>query len=213
MKKITRLLALVLALALALTMAACGSKSASNSIVGNWKCPLDFDKIIDEMKKEDSGSSDMADVISECFAGLKMTMVLELKEDKTFTMSTDEDSMKIVAERLEERLPDIIFNFAASLSGMTLEQFEDLMTAQGMTREDVLAQFGDTFDADNLLDSMTIQTDTGTYTYENGKLTLTSDEDTAVYAVTLSSSELKFTGVESGEDAIPEALLPLVFTR
>lgn len=214
MKRITKILALVLVLALALTLAACGSKSSSSdSIVGTWKCELDFDKILAEMPKDASTDASMLDTMTKCFEGLSMTIILDLQADNTFTLCTDEKTMTEVSGTLAERLPDLLGDLVAAMVGMTREEYEAALAEQGMTMGDALAEFGDMFDPDSMLDSMTFPAKTGTYTYEGGKLTLTADDETVVYTIKLSGNELQITDVESGEDVLPEDLMPLVFTK
>lgn len=228
MKKITKLLALVLALALVFSLAAC-SKQAS--IVGTWKYKLDVMKVLeasgqmDSMTGEDSGMSEeqvnqIIDVFKKLFADLDMTMNLDLKEDKSFTLAMDENSAKTASETLSARLPEIMPELLAAMFGGQ-EALDSMLEASGASMDDLTAAFSDSFNPDEMLEGLNDANVKGTYTYEEGKLVLTpedADEKPATLTVELSSSELKVTAIESeGVDAeeleMYKSLLPLVFTK
>ena len=121
MKKLTKLLSLTLVLALVLSLTACaGLGGAKASIEGTWKYNMDVMKMMeasgemDDMFGEDSGMTeeqmqDLVKVFKKLFDGVDLTMVLDLKEDKTFTMAMDETAAKSASEKLAERMPEIMW--------------------------------------------------------------------------------------------------------
>ena len=124
------------------------------------------------------------------------------------------ESTKKIADRLPEILPDLI----AGMSGMTREELEAQMKEANMTMDDVMEQFGGMINAEDMVDEMKMDEVKGTYTYEDGKLVLTpddKDEKPETFTVEFDSKELKVTAIET-EDEFGESLkklLPLVFTK
>ena len=211
MKKLTKLLALVLALALVFSLTACAGKT---SIVGTWKYTMDYNKLMESMSEEegtDAEDEDMkglVDAMNKLFEGLTMVIVLDLKEDNSFTMSTDEASMKAANELIKERMPD----FLKSMFG---EDGLNAMLGEGQTMDDLVNNYAEEFNTDD----MEMEETKGTYTYEDGKLVLTPEgEEAATMTVELSAKELKVTAIDAKEDDedMMEAfskMLPMVFTK
>ena len=211
MKKLTKLLALVLALALVFSLTACAGKT---SIVGTWKYTMDYNKLMESMSEtegtdaEDEDMKGMLDAMNKLFEGLTMVIVLDLKEDNSFTMSTDEASMKAANELIKERMPD----FLKSMFG---EDGLKAMLGEGQTMDDLVNNYAEEFNTDD----MEMEETKGTYTYADGKLVLTPEgEEAATMTVELSAKELKVTAIDAKEDDedMMEAfskMLPMVFTK
>lgn len=211
MKKLTKLLALVLALALVFSLTACAGKT---SIVGTWKYTMDYNKLMESMSEtegtdaEDEDMKGLVDAMNKLFEGLTMVIVLDLKEDNTFTMSTDEASMKAANELIKERMPD----FLKSMFG---EDGLNAMLGEGQTMDDLVNNYAEEFNTDD----MEMEETKGTYTYADGKLVLTPEgEEAATMTVELSAKELKVTAIDAKEDDedMMEAfskMLPMVFTK
>ena len=211
MKKITKLIALVLALALVLSLTACAGKA---SIVGTWKYTLDFKKLMEasgELSTEGGeDNQEMVDAMVKLFDGLTMVLVMDLKEDKTFTMSTDEASLKAAAEQMKERIPDLLKTMFGGEEGLNA-----MLETSGQTMDEITESFSEQFN----MDDMKLEETKGTYTYEEGKLVLTpEDGEATTMTVELSAKELKVTALDSkdADDDMAEALksvLPMVFTK
>ena len=209
MKNITKLIALVLALALVLSLTACSGKA---SIEGTWKYSLDFKKVMEasgEMPSDGDAedNKELVEAMTKLFDGLSMVLVLDLKEDKSFTMSTDEASMKAAVEKMKERIPDLLKTMFGGEEGLNA-----MLEMTGQSMDDLTASFAEQFNPEEMeLDAVK-----GTYTYEEGKLVLTSEDNNVVtMTVELASKELKVTAIE-GEDDMSEGLkqvLPMVFTK
>lgn len=188
MKKMMKLLSLVLVLALVLSLAACsGTKTAT--IVGKWSTTMDMEKMME--KAAEGGEDDlggMMEAFGSIFKGVVFKINLEFNEDGTFVMSTDEDSMKAAAELLVSNAKEALGELAES-----------------MDVSDLTNEFGGDMN------------EKGTYTYEDGKLTLKGEEDAEndamVWVVELTATELKVTDIEGEEDDSYKAMLPLVFTK
>ncbi len=225
MKKISAILALVLVLAMVFSLTAC----AKTSIVGAWKYTMDFNKMFEVMESGDStgetkdaqqaaAEKALTDTMKKVFEGATMPIILDLKEDNTFVMSGDEAAMKETTKKIADRLPEILPDLIAGMSGKTREEFEAQMKEANMTMDDVMEQYGGMFNAEDMVDDMKVDEVKGTYTFEDGKLVLTpedKDEKPSTMTVELSAKELKVTAIES-EDDLGESfkkLLPLVFTK
>lgn len=211
MKKITKLIALVLALALVLSLTACAGKA---SIVGTWKYTLDFKKLMEASGKlSTEGGEDnqeMVDAMVKLFDGLTMVLVMDLKEDNTFVLSTDEASLKAAAEQMKERIPDLLKTMFGGEEGLNA-----MLETSGQTMDEITESFSEQFNVDD----MKLEETKGTYTYEEGKLVLTpEDGEATTMTVELSAKELKVTALDSkdADDDMAEALksvLPMVFTK
>lgn len=211
MKKITKLIALVLALALVLSLTACAGKA---SIVGTWKYTLDFKKLMEasgELSTEGGeDNQEMVDAMVKLFDGLTMVLVMDLKEDNTFVLSTDEASMKAAAEQMKERIPDLLKTMFGGEEGLNA-----MLETSGQTMDEITESFSEQFNVDD----MKLEETKGTYTYEEGKLVLTpEDGEATTMTVELSAKELKVTALDSkdADDDMAEALksvLPMVFTK
>lgn len=232
MKKLTKLLSLTLVLALVLSLTACaGLGGAKASIEGTWKYNMDVMKIMeasgemDEMFGENSGMTeeqmqDFVNVFKKLFDGVDLTMVLDLKEDKTFTMAMDETAAKAASEKLAQRMPELLPELITVMFGGQ-EALNTMMEEYGMTMDDVTSLFGDEFNADELLEGIEDTSVKGTYSYEDGKLVLSSEDDAdepATLTVELSAQELKVTAIDSADADEEElemykSLLPVVFVR
>jgi len=213
MKYQTKLLALLLALVLVFSLTACGSKSASGSIVGRWKCPVDCNRLLDEAEKEGGAVDTLTDAVSKSLDGMTVDLILDLKEDGTFTFGADEDVMKGVSDALRERISGIIPDLVSDLLGLDSSALEAQLALAGLSLDDAFSKYFGDFDADSILDSLAFEAVNGTYTYKTGKLTLIMGETSPTFNVELNESELKITSSVSGADYLMRGLLPLVFIR
>lgn len=222
MKKITKLFALVLALALVLSLTACASKG----IAGSWSYTIDMKKAMEssgEMEdltdSEDAESAKaMAEMFAKIFDGVNMIVVLDLKEDNTFTLHMDEASAKTAAETMKTKMTEMMPELLASMFGGQ-EGLNDYLEENNLTMEDMTASMGQMFDTDEMVNQLSDSaTPSGTYRYEEGKLTLTTEEDgetsEAVLTVNLDGDTLNVTEIngESDLDGF-KSLLPITFNR
>lgn len=222
MKKITKLLALVLALALVFSLTACAKQA---TITGSWKYVMDMSKVLESagMMDEADGSGmytaeqlqAIKDAYGKIFEGLNLTMILDLKEDGTYTMDMDEASQKAAADTLSARLPEVLPELFAAMLGISVDELPAALETLGMSMDDLTNS--EEYSAEEMLGDFSSETEKGTYTFEEGKLVLTpEDGDVVTMTVELSATELKVTAFESKDEEEAEvykAMLPMVFVR
>ena len=222
MKKLAKLLTLALVLTLIVSLTACaGSKQgAADGIVGTWKYTMDFQKAMAAAgESEDmAGLESLGDSFKEMMEGLSMLMVLELKEDNTYSFYIDEASAKAAVEGMMSKLTDMMPKLVAEMSGMSEEDVQKALEQNGQSMDSLMEQFGGAMDTDEMLKDLKESSSKGTYRYADGKLYLTEEgsvENPADYVVVeLNGNELKITEVSEGtafDDY--KSLLPLVFVR
>lgn len=249
MKKLTKILALVLCLAMVLSLGAC-AKQASPA-VGSWKCALDMKDLAEkstaaaaeqEQDMTEEQQKAMADVMSQLFEGSSMTVVLDLKEDQNYTMTMDEESVKATLNNMSAKLPELMPQLLAAMFGMSLDDLKESLAEMNMDLDDMMEEMGDEFSAESLLEGMEMDSETGTWRYEEGKLYLTpketaSESETGAESteapaetqspagteaaqevcmtVEFNGNEMKVTAID-GEDEEMEAfkyILPMIFTK
>lgn len=217
MKKMTKVLALVLALAMILSLAAC---SKSNGIAGTWKYTVDFQKAMEAsggMEGMDEMAAEMGDSFTQLFEGLTMTVILDLKDDNTYTFQVDEASAKAAAEGMMSRMGDILPSLLSAMLGVEADQLDETLKGMGTSMDEMLAEMEGSMDTDELVKQLQEEAQKGTYRYEDGKLYLTPEgetENAEKYLTVELGNELKVTainGVEGMDDY--EAMLPMVFVR
>lgn len=220
MKKTTKLLALVLALALVFSLTACAKQA---TITGSWKYSVDFMKLFNleaeetteetQDPEEAAAMEAMLSTMKKMYDGLSMDIILDLKEDNTFTMTTDEDALKTTGEKLKERAKEYAPELLKAMFGE--EMLNAMLEEEGKTMEEYANEYADQMDVSD----MEIDTVSGTYSYEEGKLVLSVEgEKPVTLTVELSAKELKVTAIESEEIDEEDletykALLPLVFVK
>ena len=220
MKKTIKLLALVLALALVFSLTACAKQA---TITGSWKYSFDFMKLFNleaeetteetQDPEEAAAMEAMLSTMKKMYDGLSMDIILDLKEDNTFTMTTDEDALKTTGEKLKERAKEYAPELLKAMFGE--ETLNAMLEEEGKTMEEYANEYADQMDVSD----MEIDTVSGTYSYEEGKLVLSVEgEKPVTLTVELSAKELKVTAIESEEIDEEDletykALLPLVFVK
>lgn len=218
MKKISAILALVLVLAMVFSLTAC----AKTTIVGTWKYNMDLGKaLLAEAESQTGETQDaekaaaqkaMIDGMKKIYDGISMTIILDLKEDKTFTMKMDEEAMKAVAEKFKEQAKAAAPDMLKAMFGE--DTLNALLEAQGKTLEEYAAEYAEEMS----LDDADFNEVKGTYTFEEGKLVLTpddKDEKPVTMVAELSAKELKVTSIEGDDEAVEsfKSVLPMVFSK
>lgn len=221
MKKMSRLLAILLALTLVFSLAACsGSSGSSGSIAGKWTCNFDAFSIVDlAWSKEAHGPEDqhVYDLLSVACKNVSIGMVMTLNEDKTCEITVDEASLQAAAEMMKKNMSDNLFECMTIMSGVSEADLRAQMEAKGMSEADLQEMIASQVDTSALLQGMMVPTQTGTYTYENGKLLITDEKGSLeTWVVSLSGNKLTVTDIISDSESDNSALeefLPMVFTR
>lgn len=223
MKTIGRLLALVLALALVLSMSAC---SKAPKLDGVWSYTMDLKKALQatgELDTEDrsAGSEEaqqLQDVLTQMVEGVALKMVLDLKEDGSYTVRIDETSAQAAADAMRANLSAQMPSVLSMMFDVPVDQLDKTLTALGTSMDDMMQSMYEHFNTEELVASIADRSGKGSYRYEEGKLYLTGEgqtEDAAKYlAVELGENELKVTAVNGVEDFKDfEKLTPLVFKK
>ncbi len=131
-RTITKLAVLVLVFAMLLTLSACGSDK--KALLGKWEADLDFtDTFNAEM--EASMGEEMMEYFQ--FPDFEITMVMEFRDDDTYSMSVNEDNLYQTMDIFKQCLREGLENY-----------MEDLIASQGleMSVEEVLAASGTSID-------------------------------------------------------------------
>ena len=133
-----------------------------------------------------------------------MTMVLELSADNTYTISVDKESMKGMFEAMKNYFSEHL----AEIMGMTEEEFDEALEAEGTTREEVLELIVGQFDAEEMFNTEDMNA-SGTYRLEGDKLYLLSDEEGSEETsatVELTKDALIIKDVDTDDDEAKEGL-------
>ncbi len=194
---------------------------APASVVGTWKYGFDVTKFIGAMaeKDEENLSESFISFMTKMFEGETFVLVMDLGEDNTFVMSIDEEEMQKTLESVKARSAEYapeLLAYVCEISGTTVEEFEALMTSQGITMDDFAAMVSAQIDVEQLLKQMTekMTDNKGTYLFENGELNVTmEDGEQITYMVELDSDTLTILDAVGANVDIPEELLPWIFTK
>lgn len=212
LKKIT---AFVLALMIVVSLAACNDQNedesqSDKSIVGNWNHELVYRDYIDKVYQKDQSSIDpklqvFYDELYKAFDNFKLDVVLELKDDGTFTFSPDDESVKAAVEKVKENLKTVIPN-ALKAIGITDEQIK----ARGISVDDMVSNINEGIDNFNY---------SGEYFYKDNKLYLYDEgkekNDSQYLDIELDDNEFivkKINGDVKGFQGL-DALLPITFKK
>ncbi len=254
MKKLTKLLALVLCLALVLSLGAC-AKQASPAL-GSWKCTLDLKELSEkataaaaEKQADGEGQSlteeqlkNLTDIMGKLYEGCSMTILLDLKEDQSYTLSMDEASIKATVTNMGNKLPELMPELLAAMFGQSLDGLKESLAEMNMSLDDMMKEMGDSLNAEELLKSLEITSQDGTWRYEEGKLYLTPKADASedktgtetteapvetqasadaeaaqeiCMTVEFNGSEMKVTAMDGKSEDLEDfkEILPLIFTK
>lgn len=136
MKKMTKIVAtLLLVTSLLLCMVACG-EDEGKALVGTWTSEINLSDALNESFAL-SGQDISVD------APLMLTLVFTFGEDGSAELYIDEEetlaSVASYSDALAVALEDLIYA-EAEAAGMTREQYDEIMAAQGMSVQDLCAQ-------------------------------------------------------------------------
>ncbi len=199
-----KLFAVLLTLAMLLGLAACGIVPEKVTIVGSWKGSIDMSKILSDYTEMDFDEPICFDI------------VLSFHEDDTYTAKVDTDSLKAAMKKAAE----LVVEKMIETFGGEGQDFDEMLAAEGMTREEFVEQIMNSMDLENSMgDTETL----GYYKFENGKLFFAEDREdletvdvTNCLHVTLESKTLTITEIESDGEKASEVmpnLFPWVFKK
>ena len=199
------------------------------TIVGTWKYTLDYRRLIEATLQDAVEGGDRAFFLNALCGGLSDTVILELREDGTFTMKADEatreENRKQFEGALGNNLPDLI----ASYLGITPEELETRLADEGLATDEAsmnewAAQYLEELDLGDAFDGVTIDAACdGSYVYDDGYLYFIPESGALFFApedatnvpclVEFGGRELKIVDVTNEIDPGVRSLLPLVFVR
>ena len=183
--------------------------STEELVVGEWSAVIDLtDYIVENL----GDMGDMADYFD--FKDLDFKLVFELKADKTYVATIDEDAFNDTVDKLVDQMTDGIaayYDDMLEAQGMT---FEDLLATEGMTIDDYKEAVKEEANAEDLLDSMYIEDD-GTYTVDGDTIVLTSDMDSeSTTTLEYKNGTLKITEVTGeGTDEVADLIENITFKK
>ena len=217
MRKRLSVTALILAvLMIALCCAACGGEK---TIIGTWRYTVDFEEIVRAKTPLDTLSGDeltYAEKMLEIYKDVTGVVVMEFKEDGTYSISADQETMASALEDLKANLSDILPDLIGIL-GQDMSEFEAQIQANGYTIEMYIDALFSQLDLNSLTENLS---SSGRYRLDGDKL-YTSDQDGTIdeshyLIIELSGSKLKITeavGSDSGDSMLAGIYLPMELTR
>ena len=193
-------------------------------IVGTWKYDIDMYAYLEAWREQfqSLGSEEFIaffDTYCLLYKDTTVLVIMELREDHTFVMRFDKDSAEAAAAQMKVNLDQYFSEIIYGLTRMTAEELEAKLAEEGMTMDDAREELIAQFDIDAMMEEAgaTLSAQEGSYTYEDGKLTMTTPEIPGmqtIYYVELNGDELKITGMEGdGVDSFPDSILPMIFVR
>lgn len=220
MKKFTKWMAFALVLTLIVALTGCANSKDAATLTGTWKYTMDFSKAMAAAgdAEEMEGLEELGDSFKEMLNGLSMVMVLELKEDQTYSFYIDENSAKAAVEGMVSKMGDLMPTLVAQMTGVSEEDVMKVLEERGQSVDDLIEEFAGQLNTEEMLKDLKESASKGTYRFSDGKLYLTEEgevENPADYAVVeLEGNELRITEVSEGAEFDEyKSLLPLVFVR
>lgn len=229
------LLALVMVISLVAVMSGCSKddeddddKGSSN--VGDKK---DDDKKDDDDKQETpslvgvwEGEVDMTDLINQEFAAdptmakylkvdhFAVVLQFSFKEDGSFVMTIDEDSVKKAFEEMKEPLATGLLKYLEAMikeAGMDMS-VDDLLKMQGTTKEEMIDEIMKEMDYKEMVEDATWE---GKWELEGNKLyTYERARDDDEYdEITLTADKLVLEKNHGGNENMPFDFYPLTLTK
>ncbi|MBR4435321.1 MAG: hypothetical protein IKS90_04405 [Clostridia bacterium] len=214
-KLVCRALALALIVLLAFGAAACNKSNKSTQktdaelVVGTWQVDINIAPALEKSMKENDKIDDPEKLkFSDAFFKIN----LELKEDGTYKVASDKDSVtEAMASISKELAPIVKDTFMAQMSGI---DEAEILGMFGVESWEALAKVMMDVDAKNMAFD-----GSGKYTLEDGKISFESSDENEgekneAADYTVSDDELKLSP-EDGKsiEGIPAEFFPIVFKR
>ena len=200
-----KLFAILLSLVMLISLAACTpSGGGKPSIVGTWTGSVNMGAMLETLMQ------------TEVEKDISCKMIFTFSADGKFSAKLDEQSAKAAVETMVDVIVDMMKDVYAEQD----IDLEEALAAEGMTMDDLKAQYKEELDVDGMFEGISGET---CYKYEDGKIYIAeSQEDLdeedydSVYIVSLAGNTLTVTDIESdGESAaeIMPDMFPLVFKK
>lgn len=206
---IKRVTALVLALMLIISFAACGCEREP-SIVGKWNYELSLKDFIENVVQLNKDSFDQSiqvvyDEMIKAFDKYSIKVILELKDDGTFSFAPDVDAAIAAVDKVKEKLESVITK-ALKLIGFSEEQIKAKINSMDDIMNGIIGEI-------NRLDY------SGKYVYEDKKLYLFDEgkekNNSQYLDIELDNNEFTVTKINGDVKGFQgmDALLPMTFKR
>lgn len=191
-------------------------------IAGLWKYTLEFGTImetemlgdtIDDPSVSEEQKDKILDAFGKLFRGVEVIMCMDLKEDGSYEMKMDEDSLQAAADQMSANIPDAMPDLLCAMIGCELDELNEILSTMGVTMDDMVADMSESLNPEEMMSGM--DPVSGEYTYEDNELVMVNDEgNTTVMTAELNGNELIVTDID-GESELNEygALFPMIFVR
>lgn len=221
MKKV---LSLLLVLAMALALCACvSSGDGEPSIIGTWSTELDFSTLLDTAAKGGAAvlPQKLLDSMKRLYGNIHFHMTLTFHENGEGILFLDaKEAMRSAIENIQKD-PSLMVDYLIATFETMGKTPEDFEASTGVTVEAYVESMLDSADLEDALGGMENIEEAMTYTYENGRLSITAKEDdvTTSFTVINRGSTMTLTDYEqTGRDSADAALITeffedLTFTR
>ena len=191
---------LLLSLCAALLLAGCSKPTP----VGSWTSEVRFEEYAKQLDALSAGLSEQLDL-----SGLKLDLKLDLAEDNTFNLYTEQASLDQLLRDLRTPVEEAASKLMQKTYDLTPSELKDRLTELGLTLDGLVDDF--------FVELKGIEKPariTGTWRWEEGFLVLTGKDGTETrYAAELADGKLTVREAD-GEDAFGlGSLLPLVFQK
>lgn len=181
-----------------------GCTNAADPIVGTWVTVIDMTDTMNETIAGQEAASYVK------FKDLSVSMNVTFREDGTYLMEEDPDSVSNMVNAYESQINDGMMAYLEHIisdmwNGMTLD---DYLIMVGMTREEALDMISDgVFRSEDVLDDLKTMSVEGNYKTESGRISMSNSLDES--ANLTSSNEYTLEGdsltiIESGISVVFE---------
>lgn len=212
MKCVKRISAILLVLVFVFLLSACGS---NEPLVGKWSYNMDFDKYAESLKTTILSSIEedkklIYEELFKVFDGCTIDLTMEFKDDKTFDLDIDKESLNAAVEKIKEKMKSVVIE-AQKKAGMSDKDLE----AKGTTIDQLVESLSNSFDVDQMTKGFKAS---GSYVHDGDKLYLfdgDEKDDSKYLEIELDDNEFKITKIEGdilGFKGV-ENLLPMTFVK
>ena len=201
-----RILSVVTAVVLLLTLTACGGTQNDSAIVGEWQADIDYASVINTLISQ----NDVLAASGATLDGAPVKVTYTFGEDGTMSCALDREQLY---KSLTTLFHEILTPVLSALGGMTVDEY---IAKADMTEEELLYSL---FTDDVMKSIEGVLGFTGTYTMENGKLSVTAggvtiDANVKLKGDTLTlSTPLSLTDNAAVQKVLEKMLFPLTLTK
>lgn len=172
MKRIATLaVSVIMVLSMLLSMAGCTSEQSK--FIGTWEAEMKLDEVLNTVL----GANESLEGLVE-LKDISLTTQTTFNEDGTYKTVAVEESVEEMGEKIIDAVLDGTLKAlqnAVAAQGVEMT-VEEILAAQGTTKEAMRKEFADSLDVDSMVENFVSE---GEYKVEDGKLYM-SDENTTL---------------------------------